>query len=452
MEKPARPEVPRQDAVMRVESPPAHRHLGRTILVWIIVIGCVLGIAAYAWTIRGGFSAAPTSGRAGAAGRPVHVVAERARLGDLPIYLLGEGTVTPLNIVTVRTQVNGLIMKFFFKEGQLVHKGDPLADIDPRPFQVQIEQAQGQLAKDQAALLSAESNVAMDKSASSGAVSQQQLVTDEAAAAQDQAATKIDQAMIDSANLQLTYSHIISPIDGRVGLQLVNIGNFVQTSDAGGLTVITQLQPISVEFSLPEDDIPQIMGSSAVVPQLTVDAYDRSDSTKLSTGKLDAIDSQIDPTTGNLKWKALFDNKDYALYPGQFVNAHVLVDTKKNVVIVPAAAVQQGPDSTFVYVVKRASTTQPSEEQKKSATESATTSGEKPRPTQTVQIRNITPGPTYGDEASILKGLSAGEVVVTDGVDKLQDGSKVTVSDASGAATRPSAGPTTRPTHHHQDQ
>ena len=332
---------------------------------------------------------------------------------------------TPYQLVNVQTRVDGQIMRFSFKEGQIVHQGDPLAEIDTRPYEAMLTQTQGQLLKDQAQLKNANLNVQRDKEAiAAKAISQQVLDTDIAAAAQLEGAIKVDQGQIDAVNLDLIYCHITAPVAGRVGLQTVNVGNIVHASDTTGITVITQLQPIAVVFSIPEDHIPQVMGHSQTAPPLLVDAYDRANVNKITQGKLLAIDSQVDATTGQVKLKATFENKDYALFPGEFVNAHLLVDTLKNVVLVPAGAVQQGPDSTFVYVVKKDST---------------------------VEVRNVTPGPTEGDITSIEKGVAAGEVVVTDGVDKLTDGAKVEVPEPSTRPGGATTGPTTRGSRRHAE-
>jgi multidrug efflux system membrane fusion protein len=376
------------------------------------------GAAVYYFVkVRGGGGQA-TGQQAMGAGRATPVVVATAREGDMGLYLVGLGSVTPFYTVTVHTRVDGEIMKVEFQEGQMVKKGDPLIEIDPRPYEATLLQAQGQLEKDQAELVNARLNVKRDTDAGT-AVSAQQLSTDVATEQQTEGAIKVDQATIDSAQLNITYSHITSPIDGRIGLRLVDPGNIVHATDTNGMAVITQLQPIALVFSLPEDDIPRVMKSMAQNPNLPVEAYSRDSRTRIATGKLLTIDNEVDPTSGTFKCKAVFDNKDGTLFPSQFVNARLLVDTRQHAVIVPAAGVQQGPDSTFVYVVQ---------------------------PDNKVQLRNVTVTqlagneilvargmpPGAGEQSCVESGLSPGDVIVTDGVDKLVQGAKVQVSKGSG--------------------
>jgi multidrug efflux system membrane fusion protein len=303
-----------------------------------------------------------------------------------------------------------------FSEGQIVQEGDLLAEIDPRPFQAQAEQAEGQLARDQALLKNAKIDLERDLIAKD-AISAQQLATQGALVAQYEGIVKSDQAQLDTARLQLTYSRITSPLTGKIGLRLVDKGNIVHAGDPGGLAVITQMQPIAVVFSLPSDQLPAVLQRLGADQKLRVDAYDRDLRTKLATGTLLAVDNQIDPTTGTVKIKASFPNEDARLYPNQFVNARLLIDERKGVILIPTPAVQRGvQSSTYVYV----------------ATE-APSKADPAKKEWTVSRRDIVAGPSEGDLTMVESGLSADEVVVTDGVDKLQDGSRVTLPEARAA-------------------
>src|SRR5215813_3524194 len=323
---------------------------------WIWVVVAALAIGGF-WYYRSSRSsnkdpqaaAAPGTGpgrggRTGGANFTVPVVVSTATKGDLPVYLNGLGTVTPLNTVTVRSRVDGQLIYVAFKEGQYVKAGDLLGEIDPRPFQVQLEQAEGQLAKDQAQRKDAEVNLERYKLLyQEGVIPKQQLDTQAASVGQFDGAIKTDQGQIDNAKLQLAYSRITSPITGRVGLRLVDPGNIVHSTDASGLVIITQLQPISVIFTLPQDQLPQVFEKVHKGVQMNVEAYDRDNTQKIASGKLLTIDNQIDTTTGTYKLKAVFNNADNALFPNQFVNVHLLVDTKHDLTIVPAPAIQRGP-------------------------------------------------------------------------------------------------------------
>ncbi|HEY7087182.1 MAG TPA: MdtA/MuxA family multidrug efflux RND transporter periplasmic adaptor subunit [Tepidisphaeraceae bacterium] len=348
--------------------------------------------------------------------RSVPVVAVPARLGDLDLYVEGIGSASAFNTVTVRSRVDGQLVKIAYTEGQRVNQGDLLAEIDPRPFEAALAQAQGQLAKDQAMLHNAQLDLERFTNASE-TVTKQQIDTQAALVQQDEGTVKTDEAAVQNAQLQLSYCRITAPIAGQTGLRLLDVGNMVHATDVGGLVVLTQLQPIAVLFSIPQDDLPQVLQKTTAGKKLTVEALDRDLKNRLATGTLLAIDNQVDPTTGTVRLKAEFDNKDYALFPNEFVNARLTVETLHDVVLVPSAAVQRGPSSNFVYVV---------------------------RPDQTVEIRTVTLGASEGERTVIEGDVAAGEVVVTDGVDKLQQGSRVSVS-APGATTRSSRSAASRP-------
>lgn len=346
------------------------------------------------------FGRGPKKDPAGAAGgRPVPVAVAKARKGDLAVHLQGLGTVTALNSVTVRSRVDGQLVRIAFTEGQLVRQGDLLAEIDPRPFQVQLMQAEGQQAKDRAAFQNASADLRrLQGLVQQGIISRQQLETQGSTVAQYEAALKSDQAQVEGARLNLTYSRITAPIAGRVGLRLVDVGNLVRAADAGGLVTIAPVQPITVVFAVPADHIQQVLSQSAKGAKLPVEAWDRDLRTRLALGTLAAIDNQVDTATGTVRLKALFPNGDQALFPNQFVNARLLVDTLKGVVIIPSAAIQRGPQGAFVYVVK---------------------------PDSTVDLRPVEVGGVDGDDSAIGRGLDGGEQVVTDGQEKLRPGSKV---------------------------
>jgi multidrug efflux system membrane fusion protein len=332
---------------------------------------------------------------------------------DMPYYLTGLGSVTDYYTVSVKSRVDGELMQVNFKEGQNVQKGDLLAVIDPRPYQVALDEAQATLFKDQAAQRDAQLNYQRDKQLldESGAMSQQQVDTQRATANQFEGAVRNDQAAIDSAKLNLIYCHITAPVSGRIGLRQVDPGNIVHANDTNAMFVITQLQPIAVLFTLPEDNLPAVSRQMAK-STLTVDAYARDDQTKLATGTLLTIDNEIDQTTGTGKLKAVFDNKDNALWPNQFVNIRLLLEVRKNSTAVPAAAIQRGPQGTYVFVTKADST---------------------------VDVRPVTISFTQDNVAVIASGISPSEVVVTDGQDKLQQGSKVEIRAPSPSGNRPQA-------------
>ncbi len=370
----------------------------------IVAIGGYLAFARSAKTPGLSAEAAPAPARPS-----IPVAAVTARLGDLKHYLTAIGTVTPFNTVTVKSRVDGELVKVAFHEGQLVKEGDLLAEIDPRPFQVQLEQAQGQLARDQASLTNAKILLARDQSLfQQGVIARQDLDNQQSLADQFKGAIASDQGTVDNARLQLTYSKVTAPISGRIGLRLVDQGNIVHAADATGLVVIAQVQPISVRFSIPEDDLPQVLKDMSGGAQLPVDGYDRDFQHKLATGYLATLDNEIDQTTGTIRLKAIFPNTDGVLFPNQFVNAKLLVDTRRATVLIPAAAVQRGSNQgSYVYVVG---------------------------PDAAVQKRIVKVGATEGDTVAIDSGLKPGEVVVVDGVDKLRPGAKVTVQMAANTA------------------
>jgi membrane fusion protein, multidrug efflux system len=380
--------------------------------VWIGVIVAVVALGV--WYLHDSKSSteaqSPTAGgtKGGRQGGPamvVPVVVASATRGDFPVFFNGLGTVTAFNTVTVRARVDGQIVKINFTEGQMVREGDSLVEIDPRPYQVQLEQAEGQLAKDQAQLRDVQVDYERYQLLyKEGVIPKQQLDTQQAQVGQFEGSIKTDQASIDNAKLQIVYAHITSPISGRVGLRLVDIGNIVHATDTNGLLVITQLQPIAVIFSLPQDQLSQVM-AKLHGEQLAVEAFDRDDTTKIATGKLLTIDNQIDTTTGTYKLKAVFNNEKNILFPNQFVNIHLLVDTKHNATIVPTPAIQRGPQGTYVYLVQK---------------------------DNTVKIQPVTIALSSSNSAAISSGLEPGDSVVVDGQDKLQDGSKIEARTPTG--------------------
>jgi membrane fusion protein, multidrug efflux system len=393
----------------------AHPSRGRTrILVIVVGLGCLL--VAGAWIAYGRqaktqqLAKATGSGPGGQPARPVPVVVAPVRTGDLSVYLTALGSVTPLNTVTVKSRVDGQLMKTHFTEGQVVHAGDLLAEIDPRPFQAQLMQAEGQLARDQANLANARLDLERYRRlAQQEMIARQQLDTQEMMVSQAEASIKMNTGQIDAIKLQLMYCRITSPITGSVGLRLVDPGNVVKASDTGGLVVITQLEPIALVFSVPEDSLQPILRRFRTGGKVPVDAFDREGRTKIATGTLVAIDNQIDPATGTVRLKASFGNTDGVLYPNQFVNARVLINVLHDAMLAPAEAIQRGPQGAYVYVVK---------------------------PDKVVQMRRVQLGPTEGAVVSVRTGVADSEALVVDGAEKVQDGARVepTVRKASPAA------------------
>jgi multidrug efflux system membrane fusion protein len=403
---------PAADAPRMPETPPEPK---RRRWLWAVVIGVAV-LLAVVLSARASQQrkAKAAAAKKEAASRAIPVTGAAAKTGSLGVYITGLGTVTALNTVTVRSRVDGQLNRVSFREGQIVHEGDLLAEIDPRPFQVQLVQAEGQKAKDEATLQNARVDLARyEVLVKEDSVSRQQLDTQAATVRQLEASIKSDEGQVESARLNLVYCHITAPISGQVGLRLVDVGNMVHASDPNGLIVLTQLQPITVVFTIPADRLPQVLQQMRAGKKLEVDAYDRELKNRLSVGSLLAVDNQIDATTGTVRIKAIFDNEASALYPNQFVNARLLVDTLEGTTLVPVAAIQRSPQETFVYVVKQDST---------------------------VDLRPVVVQLTEGDEAAIQKGISPGEVVVVEGVDKLQPGSKVAVAAPGSPAPVPPAG------------
>jgi multidrug efflux system membrane fusion protein len=376
--------------------------------IGLAVIGGVLLLGLLWLGLRGA-----DSGKAGAAKGPgpaIPVIVASAERRDVPVYLTGLGTITAFNTVTVRTRVDGQIVQVAFREGQEVNKGDLLVVIDPRPFEVQLSQAQASLARDQAQLADARLNLERDRDLlAQGILPQQQMDSQRALVQQLEASAQVDQSQIDNARLQLTYCRITAPVGGRVGLRLVDEGNVVRAADLNGLLVITQLEPITVLFTLPEDSLPAV-ARRMKDGSLPVEAYSRDDQTKLASGSLLTIDNQIDSSTGTGRLKAVFENRDRTLWPNQFVNVRLLLEVKKAQIVVPAAAVQRGSQGVFAYVVK---------------------------PDKTIEVHLLTVGLTQGGIAAIDAGLAPGDQVVTDGHEKVQAGSRV---EPRAGGAKPAAG------------
>lgn len=364
-----------------------------------IAILCVCGGASYYFTSVQKPTSANDMMRKMPPPRNTFVGVASVQKGTLKLFYQGLGTIVPLANVTVKSRIDGQVMELHFKEGQFVKEGDLLATIDARTYEVQLKQAQGQLLKDQALLENAlidlkryEVLLAQDS------ISKQQLDTQQALVHQYQGTIKVDEAAIDSAKLQIEYSSIKAPISGRIGLRLVDKGNMIHASDTTGLAVITQLNPIAATFSLPEDKIPSVMQALQKNKNLEIEAYDRSDTQLIAKGHLASVDNQIDTATGTLKLKAEFNNADTKLFPNQFVNIHLLVETKQDALHIPSAAVQYGAQGAFAYRVKEDST---------------------------VSVQRLKVGSSQNGVILIEEGLQEGDKVVIDGVDKLREGSKV---------------------------
>lgn len=413
--QPSRPQSWQDEVHVTPDTPtkPPRRHtkiIGGLILTVAVAVGWRYQEQVRGWAMAIHERLSPAR-PAKPAPRVVSVTTKQVMQRDVPIYLNGLGTVTAYRTVTVRSRVEGLLLEVPIAEGQAVKEGDLLATIDPRLWQAQLEQAEGQLARDQATLNAARLTLARyQRLAESNTIANQQVDEQLSLVQQSEAAVRTDAATIANAKLQLEYCRITAPISGRIGLRLVDAGNIVQANDPGGLAVITQLQPIALLFTIPQDEISRVLQRSRSGQPLVVDAFDRDFKTCLASGTLAAADNQVDATTGTLRLKAVFENKDESLFPNQFVNARLLVDTLPDALVVPSAAIQRGPRSAYVYVLL---------------------------PDSTVAVREVVPDVTVGTDTVILSGLSLGEKVVTDGLDRLQPGAKVSTRDPEA-----SAGPT----------
>ncbi|WP_318833824.1 MdtA/MuxA family multidrug efflux RND transporter periplasmic adaptor subunit [Burkholderia cepacia] len=396
---------------------PAARRPRRTLMAGALAVVVIGGLlwwhpwnrtpAAGSAATGAGASAAGGGGHRGRGGpaamanipQPVQVAT--ATQGEMPIVLSALGTVTPLANVTVKTQLSGYLQSVSFQEGQIVRKGDVLAQIDPRPYQVALENAEGTHARDSALLATARLDLKRYQTLlSQDSIASQTVDTQASLVKQYEGAVKTDQAAIDSAKLNLTYARITAPVSGRVGLRQVDPGNYVTPGDTNGIVVITQLQPMSVIFTTSEDNLPQILKQVNAGQKLSVTAYNRNNTVPLETGSLATLDNQIDTSTGTVKLRANFDNKEGMLFPNQFVNTRLLVDVMRNATIVPTSAVLTGSIGQFVYVVK---------------------------PDNTVTVRKVTVGPVDGERTSIVSGVALGERVVTDGSDRLREGAKISI-------------------------
>jgi membrane fusion protein, multidrug efflux system len=407
---PGAPPIPEPPATVRQPS----KSGGKAWLWWLVIAVAAASAIYYEWPrikpLLSTETQTPAAGkqRKGTGGN-ISVVAAKAQRGDIGVYYTALGAVTPIYTVTLKSRVDGELMKVMFQEGQVVKQGDPLIEIDVRPYQAALEQAQGALARDQALLKN--SLVDLDRYKTllaQDAIPQQQWATQDALVDQYRGTVKLDEAAVDTAKINVVYCHIASPINGLVGLRLVDPGNIVHATDTNGLVVITQIDPISVIFTLAEDQLPAVLDKLHAGEHLTVEAWDRDLKAKLAMGTLQTIDNEIDPTTGTLKLRANFDNHLGKLFPSQFVNARLLIEEKHGITLVPSAAIQRNAQSTYVWLVK---------------------------PDRTVTARPVTVGVSEGEQTQITNGLQPGDTVVTVGVDRLQDGSKVNV-EISGEKTR----------------
>ncbi|MFI5332090.1 MAG: MdtA/MuxA family multidrug efflux RND transporter periplasmic adaptor subunit [Desulfobaccales bacterium] len=385
--------LPKKDDLL--EPLPWYRHWW----IWLLAAS-LLGIVLYTQLTKSSRTA-EAPGKPGAAinQMSVAVTAVAAKKGDIGIYLTGLGSVTPIHTVTVKSRVDGELMKVYYKEGQTVNKGALIAEIDPRPYQAQLTQAQGQMIRDQALLRNAKLDLQRYRTLSTqDSIAEQQYATQKSLVQQLEGTVKFDQGQIDNAKLQTIYSRITAPVSGRLGLRIVDPGNIIHATDTTGLCIITQLEPMTVIFTIPEDSLPPVLEKLRAGERLLVDAFNREQTKKIATGSLLTIDNQIDPNSGTVRFRAEFPNKDHKLFPNQFVNARLLLDTRRGTTVVPTAAIQRSPQGTYVYLVKA---------------------------DQTVTVRQVKLGPSEGDETAIDEGLVPGDRVVVEGAERLREGSKV---------------------------
>ncbi|PRC93830.1 MdtA/MuxA family multidrug efflux RND transporter periplasmic adaptor subunit [Solimicrobium silvestre] len=385
--------------------------------LWLLALVIIAGAGAVYFSKSaksakdgGAASASADGGKHGGANaaKPIPVVTALAKTDDINVYLNGLGTVTPLATVTVKSRIDGEIMKIYFTEGQMVKRGDVLAEIDPRPYQAAWTQAEGQLMRDKALLANARIDLERYRTLlKQDSIASQQVDTQLALVDQYEGTVKVDEGLLATAKLNLVYSKVTAPVSGRAGLRQVDLGNVIHASDSTGIVIITQLQPMSVLFTLPEDSIPALLKNLQSGKKIAVDAYDRAFKEKITSGGLQTIDNQIDPTTGMVKLKAEFANTDLNLFPSQFVNAKLLLETKHNVITVPSSAIQRGRSSSFAFVVAADST---------------------------VSQHTVVVGTTQGDKTEVVSGLQSGDIVVIDGADKLRDGAKVDTASNTDAA------------------
>jgi multidrug efflux system membrane fusion protein len=371
----------------------------------VLIVLAAIGGAAFWWHARDAQAAAAKV--AAKPPPPIPVVAAQVKTGNIGVYITGLGAITPLATVNIRSRVDGQLMAVHFKEGDLVKQGEPLIDIDPRPYRAVVDQVQGQLIRDQALLANARVDVTRYRTLlAQNAVPEQELATQLALVTQYEGTVANDQGLLDAAKLNVVYCSIASPINGTVGLRLVDPGNIVHASDSNGMLLITQIQPISVIFTISEDQMPPVLKKLYAGQTLPVEAWDRQLKNKLATGAISTIDNVVDPTTGTVKLRALFDNADRTLFPGQFVNARLLQQEKTGVTLLASAAIQRNTNDTYVYLIQ---------------------------PNGTVTVRTIKVGTTEGDQSEITAGLAPGDRVVMTGVDKLQEGTRVSFSAAPAA-------------------